>query len=700
MGRLLLSGFQSITLTDVAATGQVFQRSPGQTSGRPFIRGTYRGISPNIEAQVRRISDGGIVAAWSALTSYIQGDGLWSGYGPAVPQSAGLDYKFEVRCAHRRNVSVAGENPWGIGVVILMYGQSNELALMNFSASPPTQNAGTCFLEFPSDVMTFSAPPGDGVINVLNGIVANLGVCAMGWMEAVNGTDITFLSGYNTDHTPTNDNWVGRIIPHAAQAGIKDFELIHWHQGEARVFLTATETMSDWDYALAMQFMQANAATLTGRSSMQVFISSLIRIGIPANWPPSPGYNDMPRTAVRLGQLPNIMYTHQNTDIDLSADGGHQSGAGANKNGARSAQSIGFFYGAQAHPAKWFIGIPVATNTTTTTVPVVHSMGTDFAPASGITGFEVSGDGGATWQAPSAAVKADANTITLTHSSISDKCRMIRYLQGPYADVSACVKDNSALNVPLNFTEFPLLCSSTNKRAFPVWQPQGSNSDYLSGLGGFEITTGLDCNSGDLIIVASVSPNGCPLPDSFGGTLDSDGTPLTFTKVVSPATGCAIWQADAPKDSTWKDRWTFLAHFAGGNPFTAWSAKFFVVDHTLLNSTTVKATASALVNNASNTPPTVSTTIDTSSAADGFILAACCCNDFQGPAGQNEIQVNITGTDAFCRNNQTPVHNELSYCASHASPVTANASYPLSVAFTGAATSGDTGTNFAAAVWR
>ncbi len=115
-------------------------------------------------------------------------------------------------------------------------------------------------------------------------------------------------------------------------------------------------------------------------------------------------------------------------------------GATIDRNMARFARSVTTVYGATSGHPKWFISAAASVDATTTKVTVAHGIGTDFTPAAGITGFQISGDNGASWMVPSAAVRADATTIILTHPPLATTpARRLRYQYGAAPDTRSAV---------------------------------------------------------------------------------------------------------------------------------------------------------------------------------------------------------------------------------------------------------------------
>ena len=75
-------------------------------------------------------------------------------------------------------------------------------------------------------------------------------------------------------------------------------------------------------------------------------------------------------------------------------------------------------------------------------VTIQHGSGSDFTPTSGITGFDVSFDGGSTWATVSGA-RQSARVVRLTVADRGGVAALIRYLGTGLADVSGVLRDNT-----------------------------------------------------------------------------------------------------------------------------------------------------------------------------------------------------------------------------------------------------------------
>lgn len=107
---------------------------------------------------------------------------------------------------------------------------------------------------------------------------------------------------------------------------------------------------------------------------------------------------------------------------------------------------------------------------TQTAVVLTHSGGNDFGPTTGITGFEVSFNGGASWVAATAS-RIDANTVRLTHPDSAGAAPMVQAYQGRAPNVAVVLKDNSPRQLPLNPSINPVQAPTGSTATAPVTPP-------------------------------------------------------------------------------------------------------------------------------------------------------------------------------------------------------------------------------------
>lgn len=451
----------AVALTDLT-NNKVFQRDIGGTSRDISVSGTYTGGSPGtVQGRVLLAADSSVVVDWTAIDAAPSG-GAWTG-SITVPQ--GGPYKLAVRSSRATGVGSTGTNTWCVGIVFIGYGQSNFLNFMG--ATPPdlTGSAGTYvystlrgWITADTDASQGSEKVGGaGIRALLNFVTADTGVpCGIiyGGQSGVNIEALQPPSTYFSDLTAS------------ISAGGGDAECIIWHQGEGN---TVSPGVTPASYVSQISTMHSNiVALLNGRTkaTCPFVIGGLARNN--TGTPTDDDWYEMNQTLVRCQEdLSNVYYSHSMYDADISVDNLHISGASWELGGRRYAQTVAKILGTESVQAAWFPASAARVDATHTDVTLTHSMGTDFTPTSGITGFRVTGDNGANWLTPSAAVRQSATVVRLTHSSIGTVERTVQYQYGAYPDISGMVKDNSSIQVPLGLTKFYDLVAS-GASALPV----------------------------------------------------------------------------------------------------------------------------------------------------------------------------------------------------------------------------------------
>lgn len=425
-------------LADVAS-GRVFQRTAGQTNGPAIISGTYSGGTPtSIQGQCLKSSDNTVVVDWTNLTGALINGGTWSGKLAGIPQGGG--YYIKARPANATALAAAGSNSFFVGIWLIMYGQSNMLNMSSTVSSPPAANVGTGYFNGTSFV---AVPAADGVRYLLNGINTATGIPCAALNGAVSGVPISWLSKGD----PSGD-YAALAAQITAIGG--DFEWIVWHQGEGDSANGTTEAA----YLAALDLLHSNLCTDFGRTkaTAQLVVAGLAVVtGGASGFGNDASWDQMERTLLDVpANLANAYYSHSNRDANIINANVHWDGTSYGHAGQRYARTIDSLLGVTTGFPPWSIASSAVVDGVTTTVTLTPSLGTDFTPTSGITGFDISGDNGGTWSACTG-VRTNATEITLTHTSVAtNNNRKLRYQYGIDPDVSACVLDNSSLAVPLN----------------------------------------------------------------------------------------------------------------------------------------------------------------------------------------------------------------------------------------------------------
>lgn len=453
------SGPNSFSLTPVV-DGIIFQRSAGTAVGPARLAGTYTGGVPTgVEGQVRKVSDNSLVLDWTALNGATIGSGVWAGHLDGIAQ--GGPYYVKVRPTNAPSLVATGATGFYIGIWVLSTGQSNSLPTGVDGAGGITPISGTNMVGAAPGYTLYAGaniPAASGAKTLLNSIRTAtglpVGLCCGGKAGA---SLAQLLLG------DPGDAWTINLLP-AIQAAGGDFELVVFTQGEADTsFVYGTSVPGHGlPTQRALWIEQLNTyhtqlATLAGRSlsGVQFLLSVIGRVeGGQTFQDYGWAYERYTiQEAARRLFGSQVYLSHSNVDLALDPIDSppiHYTTAGRIANGARFAQTINSLLGVATTPAYFSILGATAVDATTTTIQLQHKSGTDFTPTSptDITGFTLSGDGGATVISPTTARRTNATTITLTHASLG-LTRKVAYQYGTNPDITNCVFDNSTLAVPL-----------------------------------------------------------------------------------------------------------------------------------------------------------------------------------------------------------------------------------------------------------
>jgi hypothetical protein len=611
----------AFALTDIAS-GQLFQRAVGATSGPVRAAGTYGGGTPDtIELQVLKVSDNSIVKDWTAASATISG-GNWSATVTGVDQ--GGPYYVKARPANAAGLAQSGSNPFFIGIMIVMYGQSNMLMMSSVSdGSPPAANAATTYY---TGSAWGAVPAANGVRSLLNGVNAASGVPVGAMNGAISGVPIAWLmEGAGTGYFETLASWIDAV---------GDAEIIVWLQGEGDAAGSGSTIPS---YVSNQGTLHSQLCSVTGRSKAQMpfvlaGLGNTESSGTDANW------DAMQRALLDCASTnASTYYSHSNMDVVRQAgDVYHYDGASQGRNGARFAQSVATVLGYSTGFPRSSIVSAATVDATHTDVTISHSMGTDFTPISGATGFELSGDNGGTWAAPSAVDHTGATTMRLTHASLpTDSRRLLRYQYGKFPDVSNPVKNDGSLAAPL--VESAGNIAPTPLAALPV-ATYRTNSALLTGSGANFSQSGLNIvnAASDLLLIATLTV-GASQVLSAATITPNGGSPISAAIVKTDSTNsvhASIIQFLIPS-GTDLTNCTFAATFAG-SIFNAPRVGFWTVPQADLSSTTAvdKQTVSSASASTLSIP-------NLTTAVGGIIIAV---------SAQNTITANgntWSGTEAF-----------------------------------------------------
>ena len=438
----------TITVNDFA-NYRVFQRDIGGTSKSVTISGTYSNMNwSRVEARV--LLHGGTDTAvrdWTTIDS-TPGGGIFSG-NLIVPQ--GGWYNVEVRALDASGSVIGssrGTNKWGVGMIILVIGQSN----MSGRGQPPFtaansdlavnyNNAGTwehladpyddessaSAVDYDNNIAAGSMIPGiaNSLLQTFDFPIAFVPAAKGGSNLYVNGSNYGWAYRNPSNHFDTSTLY-GQSITKAQSVG--GVELIIMHQGEADLSASRTEANYEADFATMIGHYRQDLY-----AEIPIFICQLGTVG---------GGTDAGVTGIRSAQhnVDNGMNIFMGaTAMEMPRiDAWHYDTPALTVIGSRLANAIKYYFGQSTYYRGPSINSASFSdgNRNQVIVTLNHRGGTDITPATGITGFKVFDNGSSV--TIQSAVRYTANSVRLTLSSSisSGHTVTLRYLYGMTPNVS------------------------------------------------------------------------------------------------------------------------------------------------------------------------------------------------------------------------------------------------------------------------
>ena len=421
----------AVTVNEIAAH-RIFQRLGGTAD--IMLAGSYAGVVPaRIEARVLQGTT--VVKNWSTLGAASIAAGAWSGTLSGVPQ--GGMYRLEVRAvggAGQATAAAGGVNQWGVGDIYGLIGSSSAERWFTIGAG----YAPDPLLKVYDNGWAAPGTTGAAAITFGNQAIADGGVPVAIMDYGVGGTKLNqWISSANANYAAFRSalTAVGPIRAVIAVVGMND----------ARASEIASQASHGANWRTLIGHLRADA----GDSNLPVLIWGAQRSA-------EAGMNDQQFGWMRMaehdvGQDANVRLAVTTVDLPLATDNLHLSESGMVTAARRMARAAGAILngtglewrGPEASQA-------TRVDDTHSDVTLTHNGGTDFGPASGITGFELSTDDFASLKAVSSAVRQSARVIRLTHASTGSAAAKLRYQYGAAPNVAGAVNDNAALPLPLN----------------------------------------------------------------------------------------------------------------------------------------------------------------------------------------------------------------------------------------------------------
>ena len=455
--RSLATPRAALSLT-TPADYQVIQRNTETQRADVALSGELNMTEPaSIQARVIAFDaqdDAEPIVDWTTVAENVSGE--WTGTLKDVPQ--GGWYRIDLRASSAEGnivAEAAGETRWGVGINILCIGQSN---MVGQGAAPYTEAndlAANCrwgqwkHLKDPYDGAGASIVPA-----MVNALIDELQLPVGVVPAAYSGSG---LHTPNTNHGKTQ-YWMfldennhfntgtlyGRAITRARDAG--GVELVVWNQGETDGALSVSKE----DYKQDMQVLLSRLREDLGVSDLPLF---LCQIGTHAeNISNNEAYTGIRSAQLELDDGENIFLAATEMEFERK-DTAHYKTPGLNEIGRRVANAMLYHYGKSTYyrgPSIVSVAYADASRKIID-VTITHRGGTDIgASEQDYTGF-LALDNADTAEIVSA-VRLNETTIRLTLAQSIAGSGSLRYLYGLNPDVSNIVKDNTAMQLPLEGT--------------------------------------------------------------------------------------------------------------------------------------------------------------------------------------------------------------------------------------------------------
>jgi hypothetical protein len=472
------SGPVSIAVDDFSDY-QVVQRIPLGASQLVSVHGslTDAGMWTNaIEARVVDFATGMTeVVPWTSIAAAPTGS-----FTGELEVPEGGWYRIAVRAVDEARTPLGedvGTHRWGVGINVLLIGQSNMVG--NGNAHTYTSVTSDLSALYGNDNQwKHLADPYDGggaasevdydswigaslVPSLANALAATFAGVPVGFVTAARGSsplhgseNISWVKRTAANHADTT-NLYGNSLANARAAG--GVELVVMHQGET----DATNETSKDDYEADLQTLLAHYREDL-YDTLPLFIC---QIGRSTTTLGEKNRSDETLQPIRSAQLDsddgaNVLLAAVAIDLPLDPSAAdHYTKAGHDLLGPRIANAIGYYFG----KSEYYRG-PTLTSATYASsahdvieVHVQHRGGTDILPSSGINGFQVLDDGSPV--SLDAVTRKNANTLSIALDAPISGVGRVRYLYGKLAvnSLSGAVHDDSDLELPLEPTAEDLI---------------------------------------------------------------------------------------------------------------------------------------------------------------------------------------------------------------------------------------------------
>ena len=472
------SGSVSIAVDDFSEY-QVVQRIPLGASQMVAVHGslTSSGMGTSaVEARVVDFATGTTeIVPWTSIA-----DAPTGSFSGQLEVPEGGWYRIAVRAVDEAGTPLGedlGTHRWGVGINVLLIGQSNMVG--NGNAHTYTSVTSDLSALYGNDNhWKHLADPYDGggsanevdydswigaslVPSLANALAATFVGVPVGFVTGARGSsplhgneDISWVRRTAANHADTT-NLYGNSLANALAAG--GVELIVMHQGET----DATNETSKTEYEADLQTLLAHYREDL-YDTLPLFIC---QIGRSTTSLGEKNRSDETLQPIRSAQRDsddgtNVLLAAVAIDLPLDPSAAdHYTKAGHDLLGPRIANAIGYYFG----KSPYYRGPTLTTATYTTSahdvieVHVQHRGGTDISPSNGINGFQVLDDGSPV--SLGATTRKNASTIAIALDAPISGVGSVRYLYGKLAvnSLSGAVHDDSELALPLEPTSADLV---------------------------------------------------------------------------------------------------------------------------------------------------------------------------------------------------------------------------------------------------
>lgn len=411
------------------------------------VSGTYSGGAPT-SIQARIVLEGTNTPVtgfdWATKVANPSGGGFAFNF-TNVPEPVGTWYEIQYRdSAAPGTIVTAGR--FGVGDLHLMFGQSNSRMILRIGDSSVSPNP---LLRMHGDMGQWvvpSAATNTGGITLGNALIAKRNVPTVILDFGVDGSGLIMLAN-NTQWAPgTTGSTYQTFRNLMADIRVTRIASATWIQGETEGKLYDPATVENDYYAGMVALINSVRTDYTGGANAPFVV--VMHGRRTDGQAPDAGVEGVKRAQKRLADLTGVLLVER-FDCELD-DGLHHTVNGYRRLALLCAQAINYTAGLVSYYRGPSISSTTRVDANTIDLTLTHSGGSDFTPATGITGLRVLS--GATVVAMASAVRTAANKIRVALTGAPTTALTVQHMYGAAPIDTALVKDNSALAMPLAYS--------------------------------------------------------------------------------------------------------------------------------------------------------------------------------------------------------------------------------------------------------